>query len=61
MFNINNKTNKVDLDFNVNKLIIKLNKEALVSAPIKPREIKSNGSEIQPTVKQAAEPMFEIY
>ena len=61
MFNINSKTDKVNLDFNVNKLIIKLNKEALADTPIKPKEIKSSGQEIQPIVKQVAEPMFEVY
>jgi len=61
MFNINSKTDKVNLDFNVNKLIIKLNKDTLVDTSIEPKEIKSNDQEIQPVTKRVTEPMFEIY
>lgn len=60
MFKVDvNKTEKPQ--FNINKLIIKLNKQALTDNVISPKELIFTEQEIQPVAEQSAEPMFEIY
>ena len=52
---------KAKLDFNTNKLIIKLNKKALINAAIRPKELNLTSQDIKPVAEQVNEPMFEIY
>ena len=52
---------KAKLDFNTNKLIIKLNKKALINAAIRPKELNLNSQDIKPVAEQLNEPMFKIY
>lgn len=60
MFTVDN-INKAKPDFSVNKLIIKLNKQALADDAISPKELKLSDQNIQPVVEQSAMSMFEIY
>lgn len=52
---------KANLDFNTNKLIIKLNKKALTDTTISPKELNLTEQDVKPVVEQSNEPMFEIY
>ena len=60
MFKLDNSKYKLR-NFNINKLIVKLNKTMLTDTTISPKALNLTKQEIQPVVEQLEEPMFEIY
>lgn len=48
-------------NFNLNKLILKMNKTMLTDATISPKALNLQKQDMQPVVEQSEEPMFEIY
>ena len=48
-------------NFNLNKLILKLNKTMLTDTTISPKALNLKKQDMLPVVEQSEEPMFEIY
>lgn len=60
MFKIERQTDFLP-EFNTNKLIIKVPKEALSGTKLAPGEIKLNNQKVEPVEEELTGPVFEIY